>query len=527
MDTRELGHLYTDCLVIGGGVAGMRAAMSAAKSGKVIMLCKNDFRRSNTFYAQGGIAAVLGPEDSIESHIQDTLTAGNGLCDQEVVRFVVENGPEQIEQLLAWNTELDKKEDLLVLGREGGHSYNRIVHGMGDATGRVLVDAIKQQVKDHSNIKLFDECFSIDFLTEGNQCFGVVCFHPRHGLQCIWARKTILATGGAGRLYRETTNPSGATADGLAMAYRAGAVLTDMEFVQFHPTTLYVAGATRVLITEAIRGEGGQLLDRHGHRFMKDYDERLELAPRDIVSRAIYKQMDLTKSTHVYLDVRHLGREKFSKRFPNISKICESFDIDVEEDLIPVRPSAHYMIGGVKTNLEGETSIKDLYACGEAAATGLHGSNRLASNSLLEGMVFGQQCGDSAAAEISDSDDEIQRHRIISQIEQSQRTELDISDVVNSLRSVMTRNVGVERHGDRLKETIEIIEFWQRYVLDKVFDDPTGWECQNMLTISYLIAVGSLQRCESRGVHYRQDYPDPRDDENLKHFDQYLEKRKN
>jgi L-aspartate oxidase len=336
----------------------------------------------------------------------------------------------------------------------------------------------------------------------------VVCFHPKYGWQCIWARKTILASGGAGQLYRETTNPASATADGLAMAYRAGVILTDMEFMQFHPTTLYIAGATRTLVTEAMRGEGAYLVDRKGNRFMKEYHEMAELAPRDIVSRVIYNHMAKTNATNVFLDVRHFGSAWLAERFPTISELCKSFDIDVDNDLIPVRPSAHYMIGGVKTDIQGRTAIANLYCCGEASATGLHGSNRLASNSLLEGLVFGQICGENAAQEIACTGGKIEHSHLISDVPVSQRTRLDVVDVTNSLRAVMWRNVGIERQGDRLAETIEIIDFWRRYVMDKVFDTPDGWQCQNMLTVCKWMADSALLRKESRGVHYRIDYPE-------------------
>jgi L-aspartate oxidase len=505
MDTRSLGHLYTDCLVIGGGVAGMVAALRAAQVGKVILLVKDGLEDSNTFYAQGGIAAVVGAEDSFDSHADDTLAAGCGLCDEAVVRLVVSRGPEHIEQLRNWKMPFDRDQGRYRAGREGGHSHSRVLHAHGDATGRGLVETLAEQIKTHPNIRVFSRCFAIDLITQDETCFGVVCAHPRHRLQCIWSRRTVLASGGAGRLYRETTNPSVATGDGLAMAYRAGAVLRDLEFIQFHPTTLYVAGATRVLVTEAIRGEGGLLLDRYHYRFMPDYSEMAELSPRDVVSRAIYEQMEKTAFSHVYLDVRHI--KDFEQRFPTIARICQDFDIDVAKDLIPVRPSAHYMIGGVKTNMDGRTSIEHLYCCGEAASTGLHGANRLASNSLLEGMVFGHICGERIAEELSHHDPVMNFRVIVSEIEDSQRVPLDVADVTNALRALMTRRVGAARSGETLEESIATIAFWQRYVMDKVFDTPDGWQLQNMLTVSSLIAQSALARNESRGTHYRMDYP--------------------
>jgi L-aspartate oxidase len=299
------------------------------------------------------------------------------------------------------------------------------------------------------------------------------------------------------------------------MAYRAGAVLADLEFMQFHPTTLYVAGASRALITEALRGEGATLLDNKGNAFMKEYHKDAELAPRDIVSRAILSQMLKTNSTHVYLDVRKFNKEYFAKRFPHISELCESFDIDVSRDLIPVRPSAHYMIGGVKTDGSAKTSIENLYACGEVAATSMHGANRLGSNSLLEGLVFGKLAGQFASQDAGANISHIKHPPIKYQIPHSDRTRLDATDVGNSLRAIMWRNVGITRKEQPLKEAQDIIKFWQRYVMDKVFDSPQGWECQNMLTISLLMAQAAHQRRESRGVHFRSDFPQP-DDKNFK-----------
>ncbi|MBN1764400.1 MAG: L-aspartate oxidase [Sedimentisphaerales bacterium] len=519
MDTDQLGHLYTDTLVIGGGVAGLRASLEAAKAGSVLVLVKDQLTESNTYHAQGGIAAVLLPDDTFESHIDDTLRTGCGLCRPEVVELVVKQAPDHIRQLLEWSTPFDMVNGQIQTGREGGHSHTRIAHALGDATGKAVAQCLIKQVKKQRAIKVFEECFCMDLLTRNGECLGVICYHPRHGWQCIWARRTILASGGAGRLWRETTNPVGATADGLAMAYRAGAILTDLEFMQFHPTTLYIAGASRTLITEALRGAGACLVNNKSERFMSQYHEQGDLAPRDVVSRAIYDQLAHTDATHVYLDVRHLGVHFLAEHFPTISALCQSFDIDVAEDLIPVRPSAHYMVGGVKTDIQGRTNIINLYCCGEAAATGLHGSNRLASNSLLEGMVFGKICGETVAREIAGQPGRLERHRIVFEVDESKRTKLDIPDVTNSLRAVMWRNAGIVRNGQRLEETIEIIDFWQRYIMDKVFDDPVSWQCQNMLTICRLIARAALQRQESRGVHYRSDYPQPEDDKFKHHID--------
>jgi L-aspartate oxidase len=515
VDSVSVHQLFTDCLVVGTGIAGLRAALEAAEHRNVIIVCKGNVEDSNTFKAQGGIASVLDKADTFESHIADTLRTGCGICDEDVVDLVVHQGPELVQQLIKWGTEFDLRENHLETTLEGGHSYPRVAHAHGDETGRAIAEALINKVRRKPNIKILANFYTIDLLTDDNKCVGIVGHERQRGSQIIWAANTILATGGAGRLYRETTNPETATGDGIAMAYRAGAVLRDLEFIQFHPTTLYIAGATRALITETIRGEGAVLLDSKGRRFMKDYHEAAELAPRDIVSRAILAQMRKTESTHVYLDVRRFEKAYFAKRFPWINELLESFDIDISHDLIPVRPSAHYMIGGVKTDMSAKTSIEGLYACGEIASTGLHGANRLGSNSLLEGLVFGKIAGQEVSQNEKTTAAYLRHPLIKYQIPHSDRTRLDTDDVRNSLRALMWRNVGITRSARPLVEAQEIIKFWQRYVMDKVFDSPEGWECQNMLTASLLIAQSAQQRKESRGVHYRRDFPET-DDTNYK-----------
>ena len=508
VDSRATHQLYTDCLVIGGGIAGLRAAIEASARCKVILVCKGKLQDSNTWKAQGGIASVLNKVDSFEAHIKDTLKTGCGLCDGQIVDKVVRRGPALIKQLIDWGTEFDRVKGQIDIALEGGHSQARVAHAHGDETGRAIAQALINQCRQRNNIKILEDFFSIDLLTDQNQhCVGIIGHDQQRGLQIIWATTTILATGGIGQLYRETTNPAVATGDGLAMAYRAGAVLRDMEFVQFHPTTLYVAGASRALITETLRGEGAYLLDCEGHRFMFDYDSAGELAPRDVVSRAILSQMRKTESTHVYLDIRHFDKTRFKSRFPLISELCENFDIDIKKDLIPVRPSVHYMIGGVKTDESGRTTITHLLACGEAASTCLHGANRLGSNSLLEGLVFGTICGQTITTGDLVDIASMPHPLIQVTIPESDRSRLDTADVRNSLRALMWRNVGITRKERPLSEAQEIIGFWQRYVMDKVFDSPEGWECQNMLTVAMLIAKAALQRQESRGVHYRNDFP--------------------
>ncbi len=506
-----LPQIFTDTLVIGGGVAGLRAAIAAREHGDVIVAAKGGIKDSNTYLAQGGVCVVVDEEDSIDDHVRDTMVAGAGLCDEPIVRQVASGARARIDELIDWGMKLDRVDDKLALGREGGHSHPRIVHADGDATGRELAITLDRQVRSLDRVRFFDHCFVLDLITldgSPSQCLGAITHHPKYGLQVIWAQATILATGGCGQVYRESTNPNAATGDGLAMAYRAGAELADLSFVQFHPTTLYVAGASRSLISEAVRGEGAYLVDRNGHRFMPDYDERAELAPRDIVSRSILKQMAATNHTNVYLDVRHLGGDRFAKRFPGIDALIKQFDIDPATQMIPIHPSAHYMVGGVRTDDHGRTNIQNLYAAGEVASTGLHGANRLASNSLLEGLVYGELTG-RTCAEVINREGSRTPFKVISDIRPSDRSQLDLADVRSSLRSVMWRHVGIERQGERLDEVAEMFEFWARYTLDKIFDERTGWEVQNLLTVGSLITCAARKRTESRGCHYRLDHPAP------------------
>ncbi len=517
----RLTQQVTDVLVIGGGVAGLRAAIAAAAEGAdVVVLTKDTLHQSNTWYAQGGIAAVLQPADSIESHVHDTLVCGAGLCDPKAVHIVVEEGPNRVLELLKWGAHFDKQAGNaheLSFGLEGGHSFARIVHAYGDATGKELAQTLINAVKTRETIRVSEMSFVIDLLTDQGQCVGALAT-IKGEINLIWAKRTIIASGGAGQLFRESTNPRIATADGHAMAYRAGAALQDMEMVQFHPTTLYVAGASRTLITEAVRGEGAYLVDRNGHRFMKEYHPSAELAPRDVVSRAIVNQIRKTNFTHVYLDVRHLPAEPFKQRFPQLAQLLAQFDINPAKDLIPIQPATHYMIGGVSCDFFGKTTLPGLHAVGEAGCSGLHGANRLASNSLVEGLVFGARAGTDAAQWSLSHEIKFPNH-LEHRIPRSTKTELDLPDVKSSLRSIMWRNCAIERSGEPLSETREIIAFWSRYVMDKTFTPAEtgeeaipGWELQNMLTTCFLITTAAYTRTESRGAHYRLDYPD-RDDE--------------
>ncbi|NLF31563.1 MAG: L-aspartate oxidase [Planctomycetes bacterium] len=512
-ETRRMGHIFTDVLVIGGGAGGLRAAIEASRYGQTLMIVKGAAEDSNSAYAQGGVAAVLDEADSIDEHIHDTLVAGADLCDETAVREVAANAAGQIHELVGWGADFDRSGGRLDLTREGGHGQRRIVHAHGDATGIEIVRTLWRLASSREGLKIFDHCFVIDLITDppdggdGATVLGAMTWHERFGPQMIWARQTILATGGAGVLWRETTNPPVATADGHAMAFRAGAALADMEMMQFHPTTLYIAGASRSLISEAVRGEGAYLVDRNGERFMPNYHSDAELAPRDVVSRAILRQIAATGGG-VFLDVRHLGAERFAQRFPGIYEQCRKFEIDPATDRIPVRPAAHYMIGGVRTDLEGRTNLRNLLACGECANTGLHGANRLGSNSLIEALVLGHRCGRLAGEASRGSNGKLAIPDMKYAFESVRRTELDLSDIRNSLRAIMWRNVGVARAGQTLEETIEIVNFWGRYVLDKGFFHPDGWQLQNMLTVARLVAELARRRTESRGVHYRTDCPD-------------------
>ncbi len=510
-DTTRLPQVFTDVVVVGGGVAALRACIEMAPTLQITVLLKDRTSDSNSYYAQGGIAAAVSPEDSIESHIVDTLTAGCGLSDPQVVRRVVAAAPDCIRELVKWGAAFDSAGGALSAGREGGHSAARIIHARGDATGKEITTTLLRRARKFDTIDLREDTFTVDLLSVGRTVVGVLARHPKQGLFVVRAKRTILATGGIGHMYRETTNPDGATGDGLAMAYRAGATLADLEFVQFHPTTLYIAGASRHLISETVRGEGGRLVDKAGRAFMADYHPQGDLAPRDVVSRAILDHMRKTGATHVFLDLAPLG-SGVRQRFPGIAEACDQFDIDIARDRIPVRPSAHYMIGGVRVDGDGRTDLENLYACGEVTATGLHGANRLGSNSLLEGLVFGRLAGRRICEELArGTAGSSGPERIASDVARSTRGELNLGDVRNSLRAVMWRNVGIARHQDDLAEAEGLIEFWQSYVLDKVFETPSGWELQNMLTLGRLMAHAAFLRTETRGVHYRSDWPE-RDD---------------
>ncbi|NUO07271.1 MAG: L-aspartate oxidase [Candidatus Brocadia sp.] len=506
-DSRTSSHVFTDILVIGSGVAGLSAAIQAAKHGSVLVVTKDKIDENNTAYAQGGVAVVLSTGDTIAKHIKDTVDAGQGLCDTAMVKNIISEGPQRVNELIEWGAAFDTENNHLIFTKEGGHQFHRIIRAKGDSTGKEIEHTLIRTVKRNKNIKIFEYTFTTDLITKDGVCHGAIAWHAKKGYMLIWAKRTILATGGCGQVYRETTNPDVATGDGLAMAYRAGVTLQDMEFVQFHPTTLYIAGAVRFLITETVRGEGGILRNKRGKRFMPAYHPQAELAPRDVVSQSILKEMQKTDHTHVYIDIRHIPKERLYARFPRIREICASFGIDIAKDLIPVRPSAHYMIGGIKVDRFSRTIIKQLYACGEVACTGMHGANRLGSNSLLEGLVTGYNAGADAGKSIQKAQGELIPYTVQEFMGGSKISWLDLNDIGNSLKSLMWRDAGIERDERHLLEAEEMVEMWCSYVMDKEFSNPTGWELQNMLLVSRLIVISARERKESRGVHHRNDYP--------------------
>ena len=512
-DARDTFHRFADVLIIGAGIAGLRAALEVPPDLSVLVVTKDRVTESNSSYAQGGIAGVRSPEDTFENHVEDTLVAGDGLCDREVVELVVREAPHQIEKLIEFGTKFDEENGQLALTREGGHSHRRIVHALGDSTGFEMMRATIAYARTRPNIRIWDDTFTIDLLTHEGTCCGAVVARNGMGKFLIWAKQVVLASGGCGMVYRETTNPPVATGDGMAAAYRAGAELRDMEFMQFHPTVLYVAGSARYLVSEAVRGEGAYLRDVNGERFMPASDPRGELAPRDVVARAIFRTMEKTQHPNVYLDLAHLDPVMVLNRFPGINRVCKSFGLDITKDRIPVRPGAHYMVGGVTVDQHGRTTVPGLWAAGEVTSSGLHGANRLASNSLIEGLVYGTLCGRGAADAIRKMPRDMIAYPIRSVIPPAEEgTGLDLADLMASLRSLMVRKMGIVRERTRLLEAKEDLRFWCRYALSREFDGKTGWELQNLLTIARLMIASALTRDESRGTHFRSDFP-ARDDQ--------------
>ncbi len=514
--TRALPHRFTDVLVIGSGVAGLHAALAAAERGSDTLVCaKAALELGSTAWAQGGIAAAIGADDSPELHARDTLVAGAGLSDEAVVHDIVGAAPAAIERLIALGARFDRDtEGRYALTREGGHARARILHADGDQTGREIERALLERLGAQPLVRTLEHTFAVDLLTIEGRCRGALVWRATSGFEVIWAGATVLATGGAGQLFRETTNPGVATGDGVAMALRAGLRFVDAEFYQFHPTTLYVAGASRALISEAVRGEGARLLDRNGIRFMPEFHPLAELAPRDVVARAMVRRMRETDDTQLYLDARAMPEGFFRRRFPHISELCDAFGIDFTKEPIPVRPTAHYMIGGVEADAHGRTALAGLYACGECACTGFHGANRLGSNSLLEGAVVGRRAGQEAArfaACATPAGSAAIPGRIEHEVVSSHGSpELDLTDLERSLKATTWYDIGVEREARGLERALRQLRRWIGYALDVEQRDRGGWELQNMLTIALAMARQALVRTESRGAHHRSDYPDPK-----------------
>ncbi|MGE3352257.1 MAG: L-aspartate oxidase [Planctomycetota bacterium] len=459
-DLRAMPVLRTDVLVIGGGIAGGSAALHAADAGaEVLLLTKTAFGDTNTAWAQGGIAAAQRADDSLELHVADTLRVGAGLSDRGVVTGVVESAREALSWLQQLGAEFDRDDrdaGALALSREGGHSVHRVVHANGDGTGAEIQRALAAAIERHPRVTLRSPVFVRDLIVRDGRCVGAIVLADTE-LLAIEAGAVVVATGGAGQIYRETTNPTGASGDGMALCFRAGAALCDCEFVQFHPTTLYIAGASRFLISEVVRGAGAVLRDRDGVAFMQGAHPMADLAPRDVTSRCILDRMVATGDTNVYLDLRSVDGDP-QRRFPSIARICSAFDIDIRTDLIPVRPGAHYFVGGVTTDMDGRTSLPGLFAAGEVAGTGLHGANRLASNSLLEGAVLGRSAGLAAAAQSRAPSPGLPRAQAEEPLP-SNPPRLQHDDLLYSLKSLMWRQVGLRRSAQGLDKARTRIAF--------------------------------------------------------------------
>lgn len=507
-------------VIVGSGIAGLYAALKIEQQTKlpdgILILTKSKLGESNSRYAQGGMVAVLKENmaDSTESHISDTIKAGAGLSEFNTVKFISENSDKVIKDLLKFGVEFDRDENnQLCFTREAAHSVRRILHSGGDATGKMIEQALCKKVVENSNIEVYEQTIAVELLVNGNsECKGILVYNDVTGeYETIYASAIILATGGIGQLYKYTTNPVGATGDGLALAYNAGAVMQDMEFVQFHPTALAIDGdENRFLISEAVRGEGAKLVDGDGVEFMHKYDERKELAPRDIVTRANFNEMTENHVDCVYLNAACIDKDKLARRFPNISKKCAENGIDIAHDFIPVAPAAHYFMGGVKTDVEGRTSVKGLYAIGEVSSTGLHGGNRLASNSLLECVVCAYEVADylKQAVLIAPKQIDMEIKSLIDMYsEDIDAEELDIPELKKELQSIMWDYVGILRSEKSLMNALEKIEaLKEHFPRIKKCLSKQEYEFKNMLTVAKLIVISALRRKESRGAHYRLDY---------------------
>ncbi|MEP7336388.1 MAG: L-aspartate oxidase [Acidobacteriota bacterium] len=486
----------SEYIVIGSGVAGLRAALELAQEGPVTVLTKDRLDESNTEYAQGGVAVALSDDDEIDLHVEDTLIAGAGLCDEKAVRMLIEEGPRYITELIEWGAQFDREDGELAFTQEAAHSRRRILHAHGDSTGREIVRSLIAAAKKHPNIQLTAHAATIGLTVAGERCIGVQFIDPDESVRReMFASAVVLATGGAGQLFAQTTNPSVATGDGMAMAYAAGAMMCDLEFVQFHPTALALPDAPRFLLSEALRGEGAILRNHDGLAFAKNYDERGELAPRDIVARAIVAEMKRTNTRWMFLDLTHLDAEFVRGRFPGIFETCLRYGLDLSKDQMPVSPAVHYVMGGVRTDTHGRTSLPGLYAAGEVACTGVHGANRLASNSLLEGLVFGARAG---AAVLEDS-------LPLPGKAEPDPAEFDLSQwrldprTKSRVQELMWWKVGLIRRAEDLKVAVE--------ELTRMTEENVNQRTRNFATLARLMAEAALWREESRGGHYREDFP--------------------
>lgn len=503
-DTRKMSQEYWDYVIIGSGIAGLYTALTASKLGKrVVVITKQAMENSNTDKAQGGIAAALSTSDSPELHFNDTLMAGAGLCDRNAVRVLVNEGPGRVRELIEIGAHFDRKDGKLSLTREGAHSRRRILHASGDATGAEIQNVLSSRIREDGHVVVHENLQAVDLLVYDNSCYGVlVCNSDTGMLEVHRGAAVVLATGGLGMLFEHNTNPAVATGDGIAMAYRAGAEVMDMEFIQFHPTVLSLPGVPRFLISEAVRGEGAYLRNRYGDRFMTRYHDLAELAPRDIVVRAILTELANTASEKVFLDLSHMSHDFIEERFPTIVRTCAKYGLDITKDMVPVAPAAHYMMGGIKTNLNGETSIRGLYACGETACLGVHGANRLASNSLLDGLVFGYRIVECAKKYRLGR----QEKRIEFACDWLNSGSVDYDSISAELRTVMNHNAGPVRTAHGLTKALDFLG--NHLFLNKIHTPGTpAMEARNMLEVASLIAEAALMRNESRGGHYRLDYP--------------------
>ncbi|MFA4835618.1 MAG: L-aspartate oxidase [Dehalococcoidia bacterium] len=501
-----------DIIIIGSGIAGLFTALQAAREvGSVLVLTKGSIDECNTKHAQGGIAAPIGRGDSPEKHFEDTIAAGAGLCDTVAVRILVEEAGDRIADLIDLGVPFDTQNGEIALTREAAHSMPRILHAGGDATGERIEVTLSRAVRALHNITIMENCLATEIMVKDSSVQGVIAFESRTGsVEEFPTSNIILATGGAGRLFKLTTNPDIATGDGVALAYKAGAEVTDMEFFQFHPTALRLPGIPVFLISEAVRGEGGLLRNVEGHRFMPDYTPDAELAPRDIVARGIVAEMKKTQSDRVFLDITHLPRRTITTRFPTIYRFCLDHGLDIAKGLIPVAPAAHYMMGGVKTNVWGETNIAGLFACGETACTGVHGANRLASNSLMEVLVFSKRIIQKAV-ERANGNSSFPARETVGEGYFALRKH-DTAGIATPLRlamlqSLMWDSAGIIRSKEKLEEAARILAHWHNTL--GVPTDRPYYELCNMVLVGRLSIEAALIREESRGAHFRTDFPEP------------------